>query len=471
MNLSARDLSMIPHVEFRNRQVLGRRRCSGVSTDSRTTAEGDLFVALSGERFDGHAFLSTVFERGAFAAVVDRRGDISTVQGFPLIVVEDTVRALGELAHLYRKKFDVPVLAIGGSNGKTTTKEMIAAVLGAKYRVLSTEGNHNNHIGVPQTVFRLNARHELAVVEIGTNHPGEIANLCWILQPTHGLITNIGREHLEFFRTVDGVADEEGRLFENVSTVRGGMAIVNADDERVVLRSRGVKKVWSYGFSARRVDVKGHMLGTDAEGRVRMSFRTHGAKKETMVRLGIPGEHTALNALAAAATGVVFHVPAAKIRDVLESFTAPTQRMEVSDLGGVTILNDAYNANPDSVLAAVRTLESISGEGKRIVVLGDMLELGDSAEEEHRRVGKDIARMHYDYLLSFGPMMKYLHEESDSSRSTHFEQKNMLAEYLAELLAPGDLVLVKGSRGMRMEDVITFLRERVPAHAPPEIRP
>jgi UDP-N-acetylmuramoyl-tripeptide--D-alanyl-D-alanine ligase len=469
MNLSARDLSLIPHIEFRNRKALGRRRCSGVSTDSRTTGEGELFVALRGERFDGHAFLSSVFARGAFAAVVDRKGDISAAQEFPLLVVEDTIRALGELAHLYRKKFDIPVLAIGGSNGKTTTKEMIAGVLGAKYQVLSTEGNHNNHIGVPQTVFRLSARHEVAVVEIGTNHPGEIANLCWILQPTHGLITNIGREHLEYFRTIEGVADEEGRLFESIHAIRGGMAIVNADDARVVSRAHGIKKVRTYGFHARGADVRGRMLGTDTAGRVRMSFRTRGATKETMVQLGIPGEHTARNALAAIAAGVIFRVPPARIREVLESLNAPTQRMEVSDLDGITVLNDAYNANPDSVLAAVRTLDAVSGAGKKIVVLGDMLELGDVAEEEHRRVGKDIAAMRYDYLLSFGPMMKYLHEESDSSRSTHFEQKNMLAEYLAELLSPGDTVLVKGSRGMKMEDVITFLRER--AHAPSEVRP
>ncbi|MGA9116140.1 MAG: Mur ligase family protein, partial [Bacteroidota bacterium] len=254
MSIRVEDLERIPHREFPGRREIKRRSFTGVSTDSRTVREGELFVALRGERHDGHRFLCDAFVRGAAAAVI-RRGAWSGEAPGPLLVVEDTLDALGELARLHRRRFRIPVLAVAGSNGKTTTKEMIARVLGRRWKVLSTEGNLNNRIGLPQTLFGLDAKHEAAVVELGTNHPGEIEFLCRIAEPTHGLITTIGKEHLEFLGDLAGVAAEEGALFAWLRGLTHGTAFVHADEKAIASRSRGIARRWTYGFGARSRDV------------------------------------------------------------------------------------------------------------------------------------------------------------------------------------------------------------------------
>lgn len=460
MKLHPKELLQIRHVDVRNASLLKGRKINGVSTDSRTVQKGDLFVALSGDQFDGHKFLSDAHNKGASIAVVARSAHITEVT-MPMLVVEDTTRALGELAMLYRAKFNIPILAIGGSNGKTTTKEMIAHVLGTEYSVLKTEGNHNNHIGVPQTIFRLQKKHEIAVVEIGTNHPGEIGYLCRMLQPTHGLITNIGHEHLEFFKTMQGVADEEAVLYQSLRERKKSHAFVNADDAELKTRVKGLKRKTSYGFNARQADVKGKIIGVDESGCARLEFRGGKGKKQTEIQLAIPGEHNAINALAATSVGLAFKVPAKRIRKALESFKPSSKRMEVQNLGGVMIYNDTYNANPDSMLAALRTLVSAKVPGKKIAVLGDMRELGASSIDEHKRVGAEIPKLGVDYLLTYGTDSEHIHNAADIPLSVHYDQKNILAEYLAELIAPGDAVLIKGSRGMKMEDIVTFLEERL----------
>ncbi len=469
MRLTATDLGRIPHAEFRHREILGREGMKRVSTDSRTTQKGDLYVALRGETFDGHAFVDAAFAAGAIAAVVEREPAGAHVAGKPLLLVADTGRALGELARLYRDRFGIPFLAVAGSNGKTTTKEMIAKVLAEKYNVLSTEGNLNNHIGVPMTLFRLNRKHEVAVVETGTNHPGELAGLCRTLGPTHGLITGIAREHLEFFGSLDGVAAEECELFRSLSAGGGGTAIVNADDPRVMLAARPVKRKLTYGFRAPSASVRGRGIVLDGEGRASFEFRSAGMKRWHKVRLMIPGHHNAMNALSAAAAGIAFHVSPPRICSALESCLAPRKRMEVLAVGGVTILNDTYNANPDSALAALRTLSSLKVSGKRIAVLGDMKEVGPQAAEGHADVGREAAALGIDYLLTFGELSRATHAASGMTGAIHYDQKSMLAEYLAELVTAGDAVLVKGSRGMHMEDITAFLSERLrPAGAGPE---
>ena len=461
MKLTARDLEKIPHREFRNREVLARNAMKGVSTDSRTTHPGDLFIALRGESFDGHRFVGAAFAAGAVAAVVDEGFDPAKVDGKPLMLVSNTSLALGALARVYRDKFRIPFLAVGGSNGKTTTKEMIAKVLAEKYNVLSTEGNLNNRVGVPMTLFRLNRKHELAVIEIGTNHPGEIAELCRTLAPTHGVVTTIGREHLEFFGSVDGVAEEEGELFRFLSSSAGGMAIVGADNPRISLAARPVKRKLTYGFHSRSASVRGRRVVLDGEGRASFEFRSAAMKRWHGVQLVIPGKHNAENALSAAAVGVVFHVPPAQISSALGSCPAAGRRMETLSIGGVTILNDTYNANPDSARAALETLASLRVPGKRIAVLADMLELGIHAADDHAGVGSEAAALGIDYILTHGDLAKHIHDAAGIPGALHYDQKNMLAEYLAELLTPGDAVLVKGSRGMHMEDIIAFLKERL----------
>jgi UDP-N-acetylmuramoyl-tripeptide--D-alanyl-D-alanine ligase len=461
MKLSVRDLEKIPHREFRNREILARSAVKGVSTDSRRTHSGDLFIALRGESFDGHRFVGAAFAAGAVAAVVEEGFDSTHFAGKPLICVTDTSLALGTLARTYRDKFRIPFLAVGGSNGKTTTKEMIAKVLGEKYNVLSTEGNLNNHIGVPMTLFRLNRKHEVAVVEIGTNHPGEIAGLCRTLAPTHGVVTTIGREHLEFFGSLEGVAEEEGELFRSLASRAGGMAIVSTDDPRVSLAARSLKRKLTYGFKSRSASVRGRNVMVDDQGRASFEFRSRAMKRWHGVHLMIAGKHNALNALSAAAAGIAFHVPPARICSALESCGPVSRRMETVSIGGVTVLNDTYNANPDSAIAALQTLASLRVPGKKIAVLADMKELGSGAAEEHACLGKEAAALGLDYLLTHGKLAKHIHAAAGIPGALHYDQKNILAEYLAELLTPGDAVLIKGSRGMHMEDIIAFLKERL----------
>jgi UDP-N-acetylmuramoyl-tripeptide--D-alanyl-D-alanine ligase len=459
--LTLLDLLRIPHLEVRNLRLAQSTQVKGVSTDTRSLSPGDVFFALKGERFDGHRFVNKAFEDGAVLAVVERGSEAASHPAWPVLVVESTTTALGDLAGNFRSRFSIPVLAIGGSNGKTTTKEMVARTLGMKYRVLKTEGNHNNHIGVPMTLLGLRSDHQVAVVEIGTNHPGEVAALCRVLDPTHGLVTTIGREHLEFFGTIRRVASEEGTLYRYLRARDRSTAFVNVDDRHVVTQAKGIRRTVRYGFDNRAARIRGHVDAVDSQGHVRFRFVRDRGTRGTAVDLRIPGMHNAMNALAAAAVGIGFGVPAGKIREALEGFTAFKERMEVVESAGVTIINDTYNANPDSVIAALRTLAAIESPGKKIVVLADMRELGEQSEKQHRLMGQQVGRLGFDHLLTFGEQARHLHEAARVRFKVHYDQKNVLAEYLLELLSAGDAVLVKGSRGMAMEDVVTFLRERL----------
>lgn len=466
MKLSEQDLLKIAHVQavdFGGRKSLS---LTGVTIDSRSVRPGDLFVALKGERVDGHDFITKAIEAGAAAVVLGRawtsRNEALMLSlPVPRLVVEDTVKALGELARVYRRKFDIPVIAIGGSNGKTTTKDMIKAVLETRSVVLATEGNLNNHLGVPLTLFRLEKKHKAAVVEIGTNHPGEISYLCDILLPTHGLVTNIGAEHLEFFRTLGGVAKAEGELFDWLKTYRSktSKVFINADDRFLAKRIRSIRNAVTYGFRATRATVRGKnlVLSDDARPRFQVKFKS----RSFPIELSVPGVHSSTNALAAAAVGLAFQVPPTNIQRALHAFKPAGKRMEVIEMGGITVLNDTYNSNPDSVRVALQTVGAMKTTGKRIAVLADMLELGPESASMHRQVAREAAKNGVEYLLTYGSLSKETHTASNARFKAHYEQKNMLSEYLAELLSPGDVVLVKGSRGMKMEDVVTFLRERL----------
>lgn len=442
-----------------------RAAVTGVSTDSRNVKQGDVFLAIRGEKFDGHNFITTAVQSGASVVVVDRRWAeanqaMMVSLNAPKLIVENTVLALGELARLHRRKWKIPVLAVGGSNGKTTTKEMIKQVLSEKFKVLATEGNLNNHIGVPQTMLRLDKSHTIAVVEVGTNHFGEIKYLAEILEPTHGLITNIGHEHLEFFGTVQGVAKAEGELFDWLRQNKG-TALVNRDDTYLSRISKGMKSV-GYGMTVKSVDVKGALAAFDEHACPRVTIKPKG-KKSMVIDLKVPGEHNASNALAAAAVGIHFKVPGTKIQKALSSFGASSKRMEMFSLAGITILDDTYNSNPDSVVAALSTVRSINTSGKRIAVLADMLELGKEAMDQHRHIGRMVSRHNIEYLLTYGPLSKLTSDAAHTKFKAHYDQKKKLCEYLAELLSEGDVVLIKGSRGMKMEDVVEFLKRRLQA--------
>jgi len=459
MRLDARELLNIEHVCVRNVDRLQGERIKGVSTDSRTVKPGEVFFAIKGERLDGHAFVAEAVSHGCTAAVVEEISapTLPELDDFPLLVVKNTILALGQFARWYRRKFDIPIIAVTGSNGKTTTKEMIAEVLGQKFFVLKTEGNLNNHLGVPFTLFRLEKKHGAAVVEMGTNHFGELEYLCSIAEPTHGLITNIARAHLEFFGSLEGVARAKGETFDWLAS--RGLGFVNVDDPLVVERAKVLKRKYTYGFGGKRVNVRGRLLGFNEKVEPRFSFGGYPLSRPFSVQLRTYGKQAAENALAAAAVGLYFGIGATKIKDALEKHRPTTKRMEVLRIQGVTILNDTYNANPDSVQSALETLAAMGCKGKRIVVLGDMLELGESSKREHERIGEQIRYLGFEHLLTYGKAAKAVHMESHATHAFHYEGKTALAVHLEELVRPGDVVLVKGSRGMRMEDVVTHLTE------------
>jgi UDP-N-acetylmuramoyl-tripeptide--D-alanyl-D-alanine ligase len=461
MRLTTRDLLRVPHQALLPAKGWRPGTVSAVSTDSRSTKAGSLFVAIRGEKFDGHAFVSTAQRRGAVAAIVDEEFDTSSTAGLPLMIVEDTVAALGALAGIYREKFNVPVIAVGGSNGKTTTKDMIASVLRTTYPVLSTEGNLNNHIGVPLTLFRIERRHKVVVVEMGTNHPGELGNLCAFARPTHAVITNIGREHLEFFGTLEGVAEEETTLFRTLNGRPAGTAMVNVDDPLLRPLAAKAKKRLVFGFSKHSGGVRGKSLSLAENGCPGFLFKGPAMRSWRAVQLNVPGAHNAANALAAATVGLALKVRPDRIVGALESFRASNKRMESILSGGVRILNDTYNANPDSMIAALKTLAASRGTGTTIAVLADMRELGGASEESHRAIGRETQTLGIDYVLTFGEQAGFIHEGAAGPGSVHYMNKNILAEYLAELVTPGDVVLVKGSRAMAMEDVVIFLQQRL----------
>jgi UDP-N-acetylmuramoyl-tripeptide--D-alanyl-D-alanine ligase len=460
MGITIHDVLGIVHVQENALELLRRRKSFvHVSIDSRTVSAGDLFIAIRGEKFDGHAFIGQAFDRGAACVIIDSRATIEKAyQSKPCIVVRDTVKALGELARIHRRKFRIPFLAIAGSNGKTTTKELVTAVLRRKYSVLSTKGNFNNHIGVPMTLFDVKKKHEIAVIEVGTNHFGEIATLCEVLEPTHGVITNIGREHLEFFKDIKGAAEAEGELFTALQT--SGIGFVNVDDPHVLIQSRKMRKKITYGFS-KKPKVKGTYATIDDKGCT--SFRVKAPSRRSFdVQLSTPGKHAAMNALAAAAIGVEFGVSPKHIRSALKKFRAVGKRMEIIRIGKITIVNDTYNSNPDSVLSALETIQGMKCSGKKILILADMLELGSASKQEHERIGEAIAAMKFEFLFTLGPESLYTKERAQSVKlNIHFDQKNVLSEYALELIASGDIVLVKGSHGMKMEDVVTFFQERL----------
>jgi UDP-N-acetylmuramoyl-tripeptide--D-alanyl-D-alanine ligase len=428
---------------------------SGVSTDSREIRPNEIFFALRGDLYDGHDFVSDVFRKNAAAVVVEKewwRQHGSKFEHQNMFVVDNTITALQEAAHFYRNKFELPMLAITGSNGKTTTKEMVAAVLSELGHICKTEGNLNNHIGVPLSLFKLDKRHRASVFELATNHFGELARLCEIADPQYGLITNIGRGHLEFFGDLAGVAKAKMELFEYISP--DGTAFLNIDDPWIVKLAPKFKKYVTYGFKD-EAKVFGQFIGNDDMGQP--SFKVQGVT----IKVNLIGQHNLYNALAGVAVGLEFGISLNKIKAALENVKLPSKRMEVLRRKDIVVLNDSYNANPDSTKAALEVLSQMSTTGKRIFVFGDMLELGKAADAEHAKIGRSLKDSKVDVFLAYGPHSETaVHQAIKSAKKVtaqHFADKNKLISVLKGFIAAGDIVLVKGSRGMKMEEIIDAL--------------
>lgn len=465
-------LTILPYNTFTGAAAVARRAIKGYSTDSRSLKKGDVFIALVGEQFDGHAFIEAVAAKGAAAAIVsqDWFGQGKELGNLPpMIVVDDTLAAYGRIATEHRAGFKYPVIAVAGSNGKTTTKELIADVLATKHDVLRTEGNLNNLIGVPAMMLRMTAQHTAAVIEIGTNSPGEIAQLCRILRPTHGIITNIGREHLELLGSVEGVAREEGALFEYLAA-NGGTAFVNLDDPHIARMGRKLEKKVTYGRGARaEIAGKKGKLNEAGAPMLEITDRRRGESRNFTMQLRTPGEHTAQNALAAAAVGLALRIAPTQVRRTLEQFEPHIYKGGYARLavmktaGGATVLNDTYNANPDSTVVALRALLALrpGRGGRRIALLADMKELGASSAAEHAGIGDELARLpKVDLAILHGDEMRHAYQALAASapeRAMYFAGRKELLDALQSIVTPADVILVKGSRGMKMEDAVRRL--------------
>ncbi len=430
----------------------------GVSIDTRTIAKGDLFIAVRGPNHDSHDYLERALEAGAAGCLVERGR--RTPPGTTAIAVDDTTLALGALAAGHRSEFEGPVIAITGSNGKTTTKEMCAAILSQAGPCLKNRGNLNNQYGLPLTLLSREPEHRAAVVEIGMNHRGEIAPLAAIARPTVGVITNIGTAHIEHLGSQEEIALEKGDLFSGLAP--GGLAVVNADDELAAAQARRAPgAVLSFG------------LGEDADVRARdvepaglegFCFRLTAPQGAVDVRVSGLGETTIPNALAAAAGALAAGFTLDHVVAGLAAHSSVRGRMEPRSAGGLRIVDDTYNANPESVAEALKSLGRLKGGRRAVAVLGDMGELGDAATGAHRAVGALAARLEIDFLLALG---EYAGDLADGAREAgmpaeriHVESSHLDAgRRVRELLSDGDWVLVKGSRSMGMEAVVDALGE------------
>lgn len=419
----------------------------GISTDSRSLDAGNLFIALQGPNFDGHDYLEQAHVAGAVAATVHK----SRAAVLPLIEVDDTCRALGRLASHWRDRFSIPLIAITGSNGKTTVRAMTAAILQHAGKTLSTRGNLNNDIGLPLTLARLAERHQFAVLEMGANHPGEIEYLAGIARPTIAVVTNAGPAHLEGFGDLDGVARAKGELFAVLG--ENDVAVINADDPYVQLwrELASHARIVEFGFSQTadvRADWDAAVDGSD--------MQLYSAQGTLELHLPLPGRHNVLNALAASAAALAAGVTLDAVRDGLESLKPVPGRFEVIKLADdLTIIDDTYNANPESLQAALDVL-ALSGH-ERWLVLGDMGELGDAAADWHRDMGDKARAAGVDRLYGLGPLAAAAVTAFNGAGGA-FSEAEMLIDELQKEVHGSLTVLVKGSRAMRMEHIVEALR-------------
>jgi UDP-N-acetylmuramoyl-tripeptide--D-alanyl-D-alanine ligase len=436
----------------------------GVSTDSRHFVSGQAFVALSGDRHDGHGFLLDVARSGAAALVVEEGKPVSAqVAECAVVRVPDTRAALGRLAGVWRRELTLPVIAVAGSNGKTTTKEMLGSVLSQRYRTVRSRASYNNDVGVPLTLLTLDREHEVAVVEAGTNHPGELAPLLEIIRPGLGVLTSIGREHLEHFGTLEAVAREEGALA--AALPEDGCLFIDGDTPlagEVTGRTRA--SVVRVGFGSGN-DWRAEIRQVGLDG---VTFWVSGPLTSFGGEFHLPflGRHQVTNALLAVAVAARLGVEPDAVRRGLAACPALPHRMEVRVMGGVCVLDDAYNANADSVLAALRTLREIPCAGRRIAVLGEMAETGVHAPALHAEVGRLAASLAVDLLFAVGRMALVTGEaarQAGLGEVRELDDAEAAAELLARTVRPGDVILVKASRRARLERISETLCPRAKA--------
>ena len=447
-------LSIFQIAEFAGSAVSsgdGKSFIDKISTDSRTLKRGELFVALRGENFDGHNFVESAAKAGAAGAIVDSTWKGKVPENFALILAEDPLQAYQNLAASYRRSLSLKVVAITGSNGKTSTKDFAAAVLARRFRVTKTEGNFNNHVGLPRTILEATSQDEVAVWEIGMNHPGEVAALAKLAAPDVAILTNIGVAHIEFMGSRETIAAEKGALMEAVDAQ--GTVVLNADDPFTPgMAARARAKVILAGTTAgtiRASEISQSGSGTD--------FTILEGAHRCRAQLPVPGLHMVQNALLAVAAGRAFGLSLEDCAAGLVAAPLTKARLQIKEIHGVQFIDDSYNANPDSMKAALRTLVELDADGKRVAVLGEMRELGSESERAHREVGETAAMFGIDQLITIGDMGELIARAARAGgleKTTVVRSTSEAAELLGEIAEPGDLILVKGSRSARTEQVI-----------------
>lgn len=435
----------------------------GVSIDSRTLKAADLFIAIRGDNFNGHDYILPAVAKGAQAVLIENSWaeknakDLGVISK-PIISVENSISALACLARRHRKKFSIPVIAVTGSNGKTTTKDMIACVLEAKYKVLKSKGSFNNHIGVPLTLLELDSTHQAAVIEMGMNHKGEIRGLASITMPDIGVITNAARAHLEFFNSVSDIIEAKCELLEMLGA--NSIVVANVDCKPLYARVEdfgidivdfGIKSACAYQGS----NIIGNVDG--------MAFTVN--EKYTF-RINVLGEHNVYNALAAIAIARHLKIDYSLIREQLLKFQPVSLRMQTIKCHGLSIIADCYNANPDSTMAAINTLIAIKSKARKLFVLGDMLELGVFSNKAHQQIGEFIAESSIAKLITVGQKTEYTAQAARdcgmrSEDIYQCETNEAAADILKKISNPDDIVLLKGSRGMHLEQIIDFLNTKL----------
>lgn len=421
---------------------------TNICIDTREVAEGSLFIAIKGERFDGHDFIDKAFELGA-AAVVSHK---AVKAAGPVLLVHNTRKALLELGGWYRRRFDLFVAAVTGSVGKTSTKEMVDTVLSARYKTLKTEGNLNNEIGLPKTLFRLDKSYEAAVIEMGMSGFGEISRLSKAAYGSVGIITNIGVSHIEKLGSRENILKAKLELLDGLSP--DAPLILNGDDELLQTVQLPDRRIIRYGIHNANADVRAeHLSASGLETSFDLlykgnSFRAH---------VPVIGEHHVMNALAAFAAGIEAGMEPEAIIAALPGYTPSGMRQKIVDCRGIMVIEDCYNASPDSMQASLNVLSMLEIPGKRYAVLGDMLELGAYSEEAHREVGRMAAQSGSDGVLCFGPESAYIAQEAEKAGTParSFASKEELARWLTEHLAAGDAALFKASRGMKFEEILS----------------
>jgi UDP-N-acetylmuramoyl-tripeptide--D-alanyl-D-alanine ligase len=452
INLKLEDIFNIPTAEIYNPDVF--KTIYHVSTNSRNIKRNTLFIALKGERFDGHDFIDMVIKRGAAAILINQKNlkKIDDVN-IPIITVKDTTVALGEVAKLWRAKLKTKVIGITGSAGKTTTKEILATLLSEKFKVNRTVANNNNHIGVPLTILSTNEKHDVLVAELGTNHFGEIPYTAPIASPDFALITNIGDSHLEFLKNRRGVFIEKSSLLKE-TIKRGGKVFINNDDR--ILRKYGekLKNKTTYALTE-KANYKTTIKSYDKFARPLIDIKSR--KKSFIATLPLSGEKNVLNFTAAFAIASELGLTNIQLLKAVKKIKAFNKRLEIKNYKNFTLINDTYNANPDSMRSSLEILDNIQYRKRKIAVLGDMFELGKESKIRHEELANIISKIKVDEIYSIGKMMKFMNRKLNGTViiHLHFDDREMLKNHLRSLDIKSSVVLVKGSRGMKMEEFVS----------------